>query len=451
MFFKKKDKGGSDGPEDNAPKAKAPEPPPRAAQAAPPPAPPAPPVQARQPAPAPAPAAAPPTRPAAAPPSGGQGGAVNAALSAWRSGRSVPSSIESLRAQAAAADRLATGDDTDRAAAALIAGGQVEQGLDMLGAAAEAAGVAGAQRWRTLGQLAFNVEGGRARVAYEKLFSLHPRQFWDSLFLARLRGLAGLLGEAREAAENALAAATQDADRGIAHAELALIAAAARDPRTALIQAEQAIAFARSAGVGAGDPDRELAGRLVLAGDAALALGDVAKARAVFAEGLALARKMGAAAPTDPLRARGVCELLEKVATAAVAAKDFDAARNAAEEALGICRKLSAAMPAPDGQRLLSKALNVRGEVAAASGDAAGEKAAFAESLTIMRQVGAANPNDAVAQRELWTVMWRLAQVAGAGIPWSEVARTMETIHSAGVLDPEGARFLEEARRRAAA
>ncbi len=447
MFFKKKDKGGAE--ESPPSQSKAPSAP---APAAPQPAPA--PAQARAPAPPPAASAPSPQaaqRPSTPPAAGtGKGAAIHAALSAAAGRAGAPGSAESLAAQKLAADALADGDPAARAIGADLVAGQFDKGFTALRTLAEGAGPAAGEKWRLLGQLAFNVDAARAKFAYEMLFNLHPRRFWDCIFLARLRGIHGQRIEAREAADAALAAAGGDLERGIAHVELGLIAMSANEARRALQHAEQAVALGRKTGPGPGG-ERDAIGRVVLLGDAALRAGDIARARTVYAEALAEARKLGAANPTDTTLARGVCEMLEKTAAAAAMDKAHDIARASLEEALNIRRKLLPVLAPIDGQRGLVQSLNLRAETAIAAGDAAAATAALEESLGVARQISADHPGDPMAQRNMWTVMWRMAQMQSPGVGWREVAQTMERMLGAGALDPEGVQFLDEARKRAAA
>lgn len=443
MFFKKKDKA-EPAKADAKPAAPAAREEPRREERRPEPP--------RAAAPAPQPAAAP--RPASQPaPAGkGPGGVIDAALNAARGPKGAPVSIESLIAQARAADRLAqSSDPTDQQAAKALAAGQIEQGFNALQQAADAfykAGNANAPNaWRTLGALAFNVAAGRSKLAYEHLFNFQPRQFWDCIFLARLRGIGGQMPEAHEAASAAVAVASDDVERGLARAELGLIALASNDAAQALQHAEESIAMARRAGAGPSG-QRDLIGRLVLLGDAALATSETARARAAFVEALALVRKDGQAAPTDTTVARAVCEVLEKCAAAhasepAVSAKYID-------EAVTLRRRIQPALSATEGKRGLAHTLTLKAELARTGGDQAGAKAAFEESLALARQLGEADPKNASAQREVWVAMWRMA-VANAGMDWRQVASAMERIDSAGGLDEDGKRFLGEAKRRAAA
>jgi tetratricopeptide (TPR) repeat protein len=449
MFFKKKDKG-------EAPKAngKAPEPPreerrPEPPRAAAPPPPAAPPPQAARPAPQP---------PPQAPSSGsrGPGAAIDAALNAARGPAGAPPSAPSVLAQARAADLLAqSSDSTDKAAAQNLAAGRIDQAFDALQAAAQKINdegrdkIGAANRWRTLGALAFNVQAGRSKWAYEHLFNFEPRQFWDCIFLARLRGLGQQLEQAKEAATTALSVAANDAEKGAARAELGLIALATKDGAQAIQHAEESIAIARRVGAGPGGP-RDFLARLVLLGDAALAVGEGARARAAFTEALDLVKRDAQANPSDSTIARAMCEVLEKCAASAAHGKDHAAAKAQIEEALGIRRRVQSALTPVEGKRGVSQTLVLKAELMRAAGDGAAAKAAYEESLGLLRQVAEAEPRNGMAQRDVWVAMWRMA-VANIGMDWRQVVGAMERMDSAGALDEDGKRFLGEAKRRAAA
>lgn len=441
MFWKKKDKG--EDPKAAEPAREAPR-----AAAAPQPRPE--PPRTQPPPQAPRPSAPPQAQPAPAAAAGkGAGAAIDAALTARRGPQGAPVSPDSMAAQARAADRLAaSGESVDQQAARDLAAGQIDRGLDALRDAAEKV-KSSPDRWRVLGALAFNVDAGRAKWAYEHLYSFEPRQFYDCLFLARLRGLGGQIADAREAATAALNVAANDVERGIAHGELGLIAIASKETATAMRHAEEAVAIGRRAGCGAGGP-RDLVGRLVLQGDAALLAEQHAKARAPLAEALGLIRKDAQAAPSDTGVARAVCEVLEKCAAAASGAGDHAAAKGQIDEALNIRRKLVSALPGADGRRGLAQSLMMRAEMLRAAGDAAGARASYEECLGLLRQVGEAAPRDLVAQREVWVTMWRMA-VNNVGMDWRQVVASMEAMDRNGALDEDGRKFLGEAKRRAAA
>ncbi len=377
----------------------------------------------------------------------GPGASVDAALSARRGPKGAPLSPEVVAAQTRAADTLANaGDSVDRAAARDIAAGDIDKGFEALQTAAQAAGQRGADRWRVLGALAFSVDAPRAKYAYEHLFNFQPRQFWDGIYLARLRGIGQQLDAANEAATTALDAAANDAERGLARCELGLIAIAANDGPGALAHAEAAIALGKASGT-----PRDAVIRHVLLGDAALMTNEHGKARAAFAEALDGAKRLGASAPTDSTLARGVCEVLEKCAAAAASGKDHEAAQKFVEEALSIRRRLGNALPPADAKRGVAQTLNLKGELRRAANDAAGAKAAFEEGLGLVRQISEANPRDPAAQRDHWGVLWRMAGTTGTGVEWRQVVSTMERMQSAGALDQDGRRYLDEAKRRAAA
>ncbi len=385
--------------------------------------------------------------PAAASTSKGPGASIDAALNTRRGPRGAPVSPESAAAQMRAADALASSSDAvDRAAARDIAAGDIDKGFEALQTAAQAAGQRGAERWRTLGALAFNVDAPRAKFVYENLFNFQPRQFWDGIYLARLRGIGQQLDQAREAADGALQAAANDGDRATARSELGLISVATKDGPGALAHAEAAIAL----GKGAATP-RDMVVRQILLGDAALITGEHARARAAFADALDAAKRIGAAAPNDTVLARGVCEVLEKCAAAAASDKDHPAALKHIDEALNIRRRLGSALPPADAKRGVAQTLNLKGELLRVANDAAGAKAAFDEGLQLVREISEANPRDPAAQRDHWGVLWRMASTAGAGVGWPQVVSTMERMQSAGALDQDGRRYLDEAKRRAAA
>lgn len=438
MFFKKKDKGGET-PAKGAPEARREESrreeprreEPRRQE---------PPRQS-----APTPQAAPP--PPAAPAKPGAGAAIDAALAKARGPAGAPISFEALTAQTAAADRLASSNDpADREAARDLAAGAIEKGFSTLFSAAGKDPAQAAARWRTLGALAFTVDARQSRFAYLSAFNLPERQFWDGIWLARLRGQTGELVEALEAADMAGNLAANDAERSIAHCEYGLILNAGGDNEKALKHAEQAIALAPLANTP--ETQRQAVVRLVLLGSAAQALQDLPRARKAFADALALGRQLGSAAPRDPLLAVAVCELLEKCGLAASLDKDHAAAVASIEEALNIRRRLSSVLPVTEVDRGIARSLTMKGELLLQAGDGTSAAAAFDESLRLLRKLAETQPQNPAAQQELWRTMWHMASAQGPGPHWNAVVATMEKMQNGGALDAEGRRFLEEGRRR---
>ena len=388
-------------------------------------------------------------QPAAPPVKVGAGAAIDAALTKARAPKGAPASFESVAAQTAAADVLASSSDpADRAAARDIAAGEIERGFSGLYTAADADLAGGAARWRTLGALSFAIDTTRSQDAYLSAFKSPARQFWDCIWLARLRGFNGKLLEAAQTVEVAGTLASTDSERAVAHCEFGQILYAGSEMEKALQHAESAVALAGQAATP--DQQHRAITRFILLGDVALALNQPDKARKAMADALGVARKLGAAAPKDATLALGICEILEKNATAAAAANDNAAASVVIEEAIGLRRRVGSALSHGDVDRGLARALSIKGEVLRAAGNGAGALAAFEESLALVRKIGAARPRDLSAQRDLWRTMWHIASFQDSNVDWGQVVGAMEKMLAVGALDKEGLRYLEEGRRRRA-
>ncbi len=98
------------------------------------------------------------------------------------------------------------------------------------------------------------------------------------------------------------------------------------------------------------------------------------------------------------------------------AAGDGDGARRRLEEALAIRSRLAAADPTNAvRQRELGIGLTELGDSLLAAGDLAGARARFAEGLEIHRRLAASSPASATAQRDLAVALTRLAGLLEAG------------------------------------
>ena len=103
------------------------------------------------------------------------------------------------------------------------------------------------------------------------------------------------------------------------------------------------------------------------------------------------------------------------------------------------------------GDRDRSVALDALANVLVAQGDLAAARRLYQESLEIAKRLAAADPSSAARQRDAWSSMWRLTRFPDSGITWQQVVSVMEDMHRRGVLAPPDVRYLEDARRQAAA
>ena len=103
-----------------------------------------------------------------------------------------------------------------------------------------------------------------------------------------------------------------------------------------------------------------------------------------------------------------------------------------------------------DLQRNLSVALGKAGNVLTAQGDLAGAAKAYDEALAISRRLAAADPTNAVLQRDVFVSLWKLATAKADGVRWADVLAQLESMDRKGILLPSDRGALDEARQNAA-
>ncbi len=110
----------------------------------------------------------------------------------------------------------------DQRAVALIADGQIAQGLSILRETALAADRGAAERWLQLGALAYHHDTEQAIAAYEKAALLDPSQLWTYINIGRLYVSREDYTSARVAIDKAIICAADDViPRSVALEELA--------------------------------------------------------------------------------------------------------------------------------------------------------------------------------------------------------------------------------------
>jgi tetratricopeptide (TPR) repeat protein len=128
----------------------------------------------------------------------------------------------------------------------------------------------------------------------------------------------------------------------------------------------------------------------------------------------------------------------------------LDAALKAYGDSLAIREKLAAQDPSNAGwQRDLSISFNKIGDVQTARGKLDAALKTYQDSLAIREKLAAQDLSNAEWQRDVWVSMWRLAQMEGSGVSWTEVLARMEAMKARGVLLPTDEPFLEQARAQA--
>ena len=114
--------------------------------------------------------------------------------------------------------------------------------------------------------------------------------------------------------------------------------------------------------------------------------------------------------------------------------------------------RLSAADPSSTSlQRDVGMSLERLGDVLVRQGDSTGAKQRTRKAWRFRTRLSAADPSSASLQRDVSVSLWKLAGITGSGVSWQQVAEVMEAMQARGILKPADTRFLDEARKKAAA
>jgi tetratricopeptide (TPR) repeat protein len=313
--------------------------------------------------------------------------------------------------------------------------------------------------------------------------------------LARARLASELRDPAltKAAAQQALAVAATDGQRGQALLLLAQTAADERDFATAEKDYGQAQdLFQRLVDTDGGEQSRSsLADTLAGEGEMETTEGAFAKARSNLASALAFRRKNAQDNPADPLAQSRLTNSLEKVGELDLKIGDLTGARAALQEGLGIRQGILRGDPTnADDQFYLTAFLRRLGDVAKRERDYTEAKASYGEALRALQQLAAANPSsghlaealggsyfelgaadfelgdikDAIAnfqaslgirkalgaadptnadiQDYILITLWRLARLPGGGVAWSDVAGQYTAVKQAGHLADDDEKVL---------
>jgi len=289
---------------------------------------------------------------------------------------------------------------------------------------------------------------------YEAVVKLDPGAFSDWIYLSGLYMDAGQLSDAQRAAETAAKVADNDPQKSTALQNLGDV----RDHQGDLAGAKKVYAedLALDRGLAAADPtnagvQRKVAVDLGKIGDVLEARGDRAGEGKAYAEALSIDRRLASADPTNAGLQRDLADALQRTGDVLQAQGDLASAGKAYAEELSIARRLAAADPTNVWlQRDLAICLWTAGDALQAQGDLAGAGKAFAEYLAILRRLAAADPTNAVVQRDVMTALFDLAGFGSSNVHWSDVIAWMEGMDAKGMLLPSGRIMLEIARDNAA-
>jgi tetratricopeptide (TPR) repeat protein len=303
-------------------------------------------------------------------------------------------------------------DPRKREALKRYAEGDRAGGFEALVAIQKAEMKAVAAGWREIAALALDRkdrgEMGTAEVIsfYETAQNLDADDAWGWIELQRLYQEARRLPDARRAAEQALAHAQNDRVRSVAENEL---------------------------------------------GDALIASGDFAGARARFEESVKTRERLAAENPGSVTAQRDLSVSLDNLGRALVLLHDFAGARARFEEGIKIAERLAVADPSSaEPQRDLSISLQRLGTMLLSAGDRAAGIARLEEALKIRERLAASNPDSARAQRELIASHIALGLLGGEAHS-REGLRIALDLQKKGLLDPTDAWMIDELRRQVAA
>jgi tetratricopeptide (TPR) repeat protein len=322
---------------------------------------------------------------------------------------------------------------------------------------------------------------------YDASVELDPTSVKAQLARVRLARDVGDLPRARAAAAEALRVATTDNERGEAQRFVAEQAAAQHDYAAASAGYDQALTIFRR--LAAADTSPSIQNRVAEVlqdqGDLKVLTGDLAGARAAYAEGLAIRARLAAAAPKDVAlqdelasfhqrigdldektgdlagaaaayqqgleirRALAAADptnadlayyasaFLRRLGDLAVKQGDLATARKDYEACLAIRRRLSAANPSSAQlQNAVALDLEDLAGVAFDQNDAKTAREDYAACLAIRQKLGAADPTNAAMQQLILRAMARLARASGFQADWGQVAVQYRKIKAAGQLTP---------------
>ena len=256
--------------------------------------------------------------------------------------------------------------------------------------------------------LRLRYDHGEAAAALREVVRLDPDNTWSHIALGEIAEILNDSTQALQAFRAAEAAARRmgdDRDVFVTLARAGDVLVAQGDLAGALARYEEGLAIARrlaSADPSDADYHREVSVSLNRTGDLLVAQGDLAGALVRYEEGLAIIRRLASADPSDAERQRDVSISLSKTGDVLVAQGDLAGALARYEEALAIARRLSSADPShAERQRDVWVSLDRAGTVLRAQRDLAGALAAYQEGLEIIRRLAGADPSHAEHQRDV--------------------------------------------------
>jgi tetratricopeptide (TPR) repeat protein len=250
---------------------------------------------------------------------------------------------------------------------------------------------------------------------WDEAADLDPSDFWQHIERTRLNLTLGASEKARQAAQQAVGAATTNRDRSVAQGELGDILVAQGDGPGALVLYQASLEVDRALALA--DPrstraEGDMAVSLSKVADIKAAQGDLAGALALYQESLEIFRTLARADPSFGQAKRDVSVGLTKVADTKAAQGDGSGTLALYQESLEITRALSLADPrSAVAKRDVSVALNRFARIKAAQGDGPEALALYEESLHIARALALADPRSAAAKRDMTVSLDNVASI----------------------------------------
>jgi tetratricopeptide (TPR) repeat protein len=283
---------------------------------------------------------------------------------------------------------------------------------------AEAGDARQAQCWRDTARILKSVSITKAITAYNRATFLDSRDFRTWIELSRLHQEAGSLSDAYQSATESLKHAQDDFDRMVAENMAGDIAIAEGQLQSAARRYQAGLKAARA--VLAVDPDnrgrqREVSVSHNRLGDVAVALGDLAGARSDYSASLAIFERIASQDEGNAEGQRDLSVSYDRLGNVAVVQGDLVGARAAYETSRAIRDRLAAQdKDNAQWQRDLSVSYDKLGDVAVDEGDLAGARAAYGASLVIFERLAASDPGNAGWQRDLSVSYGKIGDVAVA-------------------------------------
>lgn len=276
---------------------------------------------------------------------------------------------------------------------------------------------------------------------YEEVTRLDPDMHWDWVELGRLYREVGRLDEALRANQNAERTSLDDSDRILALGELAQTYLMQNELGRALQVQAQLIPLARRQADAAADP----AARFMASYQLAIVLTNAGVMYSTGDESATASELLQEALQILGTLRNDVCVCVAEGRVIALvtlghtlrARNELQQALAAFEEAETTSRELlTTAPPTVTRRAQLALTIDRQGDVLKAMNDQAGAIAQFQESLRMLRELGAENPNSEPVQRLLGISLARLAQMDSSEVSWSDVYRHFLSMQERGLLTP---------------